>query len=101
MADEYGPFDTEREARATRAAAVIRAAFDAAPGYGASIPARLKVMTDACEASGVALGAWDLGFLQGVAWREVADCVSLAGMIRRAYEAGKAAREPATEASDD
>jgi hypothetical protein len=93
MADlEHGPFDNERQALATRAAASVKAAFDAAPGVGASVPEALKVMTDACEAAGVELGAWDLGFLRGVAWRETADAVSLAGMIRRAYEAGLAAR---------
>jgi len=91
--NEYGPFNSEREALATRAAAVIRAAFDAAPGYGASVPESLKVMTDACDAAGVDLGAYDLGFLRGVAWRESADAVSLAGMVTRAYQAGLARRD--------
>ena len=89
--NEYGPFDTERETMATQAAAVIRAAFDDHPGYGTSVPECLKLMTDECEASGVILGAWDLSFLQGVAWGETADCIRLRGMIHRAYEAGKAA----------
>jgi hypothetical protein len=97
MANEYGPFDTEREALATRAAAVIKAAFDDHPGVGASVPEALKVMTDACEAHGVALGKLDLSFLQGVAWRETSDCVSLAGMITRAYLAGLAARDAGVE----
>lgn len=90
---EYGPFDTERQALATRAAASIKAAFDANPGVGASVPECLKVMTDACEAAGIALGRLDLSFLQGVAWRETSDAVSLAGMITRAYLAGLAKRE--------
>lgn len=89
--NEYGPFANEREALATRAAAVIRAAYDAHPGVGASVPESLKVMTDACEAHGVALGKLDLSFLQGVAWGETFYSISLAGMITRAYEAGKAA----------
>ena len=88
---EYGPFDTEREALATRSAALIRAAYEAHPGVGASVPECLRILTDACEAYGVALGNWDRGFLKGVAWGETADTVSLAGMITRAYEAGKAA----------
>jgi hypothetical protein len=92
MANEYGPFESEREALATRAAAMIRAAYDDHPGYGASVPECLKVMTDECEASGVALGAWDLSFLQGVAWGETADCIRLRGLIRRAFEAGKTVR---------
>jgi hypothetical protein len=89
--NEYGPFDTERQALATRAAAKIRAAFDANPGVGASVPESLKVMTDACDAHGVDLGKLDLSFLRGVAWGETFYSVSLAGMITRAYQAGKAA----------
>jgi hypothetical protein len=95
--NEYGPFELERDALATRSAALIRAAFDANPGVGASVPESLKVMTDACETHGDALGKWDLGFLKGVAWGETANAVSLAGMIRRAYEAGLAARDEAAE----
>jgi hypothetical protein len=90
MPGENGPFFNEREALATRAAAVIKAAFDAAPGGGASVPECLKVMTDACEAHGVDLGTWDISFLRGVAWGETASVVSLAGMITRAHAAGKA-----------
>jgi hypothetical protein len=84
--NEYGPFDSERQALATRSAALIRAAFDAHPGVGASVPESLKVMTDACEAAGVDLGKLDLSFLQGVAWGETFYSVSLAGMIARAAE---------------
>lgn len=91
MASEHGPFQNEREALSTPAAARIRAAFDAAPGVGASVPESLAVMTEACAECGVELGNQDLGFLRGVAWGETANAVSLAGMIRRAFEAGKAA----------
>lgn len=89
--NEYGPFQTESEALATRAAAGIKAAFDDHPGVGASVPESLKVMTDACELAGVDLGALDLSFLKGVAWGETFYAVSLAGMIIRAWETGKAA----------
>lgn len=89
---EHGPFSSEREALATRAAAIIRAAFDASPGVGASVPEALKVMTDACEECGVELGRMDLSTLKDIAWRETFETVSLAGMIRRAYQAGKAAK---------
>jgi hypothetical protein len=92
MANEYGPFDNERQALATRAAARIRAAFDANPGVGASVPECLRVMTEACAECGVDLGRMDLSTLQDIAWRETFETVSLAGMIRRAYEAGLAAR---------
>lgn len=71
MADnEYGPFASEREALATRAAALIRAAYDAKPGVGASVPEALKVMTDACAECGVDLGRMDLSTLQDIAWRD-------------------------------
>ena len=87
---EYGPFETERDAVATRAAASIRAAYDAAPGAGATFPAALKVMTDACEAAGVELGTYDLSPLRQMSYMEIGQCVSLAGIIRRAFEAGRA-----------
>jgi len=90
-ANEFGPFETERQALATRAAAIIRAAFDAHPGVGAGDPEALKVMTDACAECGVDLGRMDLSTLQDIAWRETFEVVSLAGLIRRAFEAGKAA----------
>lgn len=97
--NEYGPFENERQALATRAAAVIKAAFDARPGPGASEPECLKVMTDACEATGVELGAYDLGLLRWLAKWETGQAVALAGMIRRAYLAGQASQsgpEPGT-----
>lgn len=90
-ASEWGPFSCEREALATRAAAAIRAAYDAAPGTGATFPAALKVLTDACEAAGVELGAYDLSPLRQMSYMEIAQCAALAGIIRRAFEAGKAA----------
>jgi hypothetical protein len=95
---EHGPFNSEREALATRAAAAIRAAFDAAPGVGASVPTALKVMTDACAECGVDLGRMDLSTLQDIAWRETFETVSLAGMIRRAFGAGQAAGPDGAEA---
>lgn len=88
---EYGPFGSESEALATRAAAVLRAASAANPGVGAGDPARLKLLTGACEAAGVVLGDYDLRLLRWLSKYENTTCVRLAGMIHRAYEAGKAA----------
>lgn len=85
---EHGPFETERDALATEAAAFIRAAFDDHPGYGASVPECLQVLTDACAAAGISLGKHDLSVLTGIAWRETADAVVIAGLIRRAWDAG-------------
>ena len=92
---ENGPFNDERQALSTRAAARIRTAYEAAPGYGAGIPEALRVMTEACAECGVELGRMDLSTLQDIAWRETFETVSLAGMIRRAFEAGLAAGTPA------
>jgi hypothetical protein len=96
---EYGPFDTEDQALATEAAATIRAPFTRNPlaGYGTSVPEALKVLTDECAAAGVELGAHDLSELQDIAWREPAGVVSVAGIIRRAWEAGRRSVNPPAE----
>ena len=89
--NEYGPFNSEREALDTRAAAVLKAAYDEHPGVGAGNQERADLLTAACEAAGVVLGDYDLRLLRWLANWENGQCVSLAGIIRRAYEAGKAA----------
>lgn len=88
---EYGPFGIEEEIWATGAYRRIRAAFDANPGYGASVPEALTEMTSACEHIGIEIGALDLSTLKDIAWRETFEAVCIAGLLRRAYEAGKAA----------
>lgn len=88
MADETGPFETEADVRATRAAAALRAASDASlRGWEAR---HLKVMTDACEAYGVEVGAFDMTTLRQLAMYEPFHPVILAGLLHRAYEAGRA-----------
>lgn len=100
MATEHGPFETEAEALTTQAAAMVRAAQDARlaarqPGAGAGDETRLKIMTDACEEHGVTLGAYEQRFLAWLARGETGHAVALAGIIRRAHEAGlRAARIP-------
>lgn len=101
MASEHGPFQTEREALSTRAAARIRAAFDAKPGVGASVPEALKVMTEAAGECGVDIGALDLITLKGIAWRETYETVCVAGIIRRAFKAGKASGNPVAGKRED
>ncbi len=92
--NEYGPFDDEGQVLATRAAAALRAAFDAHPGAGAGDPERLKLLTGACEAAGVDLGDYDIRLLRWLARYENTTCVQLAGMIHRAHQAGLAAQRP-------
>lgn len=88
---EYGPFESERQAGSSPAARAVYAAFDADPGPGKMKPHNLAVLTRACEAAGVELGAYDERILAGVANWEPATCVVIAGIIRRAREAGESA----------
>lgn len=87
---EYGPFADEREALATGACAAERAAWNA-PGDGEKF--NMQMLTSACGELGVELGAYDLSPLRQVAVYETSKCVALRGIIHRAYEAGRAARE--------
>jgi hypothetical protein len=93
-----GPFETEQEARESPAARHARAetniAVDARPAVtrtaGAAAAQRavdapnLAMLTDACEAAGVGLGAYDRRILAWLAGWEPATCAVLAGIIRRA-----------------
>jgi hypothetical protein len=88
---EHGPFQTEREASATDAVRAVYAAFDADPGAGKMAPHNLAMLTAACEAAGVELGAFDAGTLRGLAGWEPHTCAVIAGLIRRAYLAGQPA----------
>jgi hypothetical protein len=88
MPEEYGPFQAERDAWATEACAAERAAWKA-PGDGEKF--NMQMLVSACEETGIELGAYDLSPLRQVAMYETSKCVALRGIIRRAYEAGKAA----------
>lgn len=91
---EHGPFESEWEARDTRAVREANAAWDADPVPGKHVPHHLKIMTDACRAAGVELGAYDLRTLTWLGNYEAPHCAAIAGMIYRAYEAGLAASGP-------
>ena len=91
---EYGPFETERDVLATRAAAALRAACDAHPGNWEA--EHLKVIASACEEVGVTLAAFDFAPLRQLAIYEAFHAVVIAGMIHRAYQAGLAARAVGT-----
>ncbi len=86
MAD-HGPFETERQAHAAAIAAIP-------PEHGRLIlhaSQNRQLIEDACAAAGVVLGAFDRRHLDWLAGFEDSDCAVLAGIIRRAYEAGLAA----------
>jgi hypothetical protein len=82
-----GPFHTERQALA--AVRDITAAFDADPGPGKMRPLIYAMLTGACEQPGVELGEFDKSVLAGLANHEAQQMVSVAGIITRAYQAGR------------
>ena len=82
-----GPFHTERQALA--AVRDISAAFDADPGPGKMRPLIYGMLTQACEQAGVELGEFDRGVLAGLGNHEAQRMVSVAGIITRAYQAGR------------
>jgi hypothetical protein len=88
MANEYGPFETERQARAAALAVV-----PPEPGWSILRHAQCRQLLDlACEAAGVEAGEYDKRILEWVSGFEDSACAVFAGLITRAYEAGKAAR---------
>lgn len=86
MAD-HGPFETEDEARAVPAVRAIYEAYRAGRGLLDCAP----LVRSGCEAAGVALGAYDERIVAWLGNWEPATCAVIAGLIRRAHEAGKAA----------
>jgi hypothetical protein len=85
---EHGPFQTEREASETEAVRAVYAAFDADPGPGKMAPHNLAMLTAACEAAGIELGAFDAGTLRWLSGGEPATCAVIAGLIMRAWDDG-------------
>jgi hypothetical protein len=76
-----GPFETEREARA----AALEAGGPPCPGWVIlSAEQNRRMLTRACEAAGVTLGAYDARILAWFAGFEDAACAVIAGLISRA-----------------
>jgi hypothetical protein len=92
---DHGPFETEDQAR-TPAVLAVYEAFDADPGVGKMAPHNLAMLTSACQAAGVALGAYDARVLAWLGSWEPQTCAVIAGIIRRACEAGKTAAAEGT-----
>lgn len=93
---DIGPYETERDASQTEAVRAVYAAFDADPGAGKMAPHNTAILTAACEAAGVRLGAYDSRILEWMGTWEPQTCQVIAGLVGRAYEAGRAGieREP-------
>ena len=85
MAD-IGPYETEREASRTGAVRAVCAAFDADPGVGKMAPHNTAMLTAACEAAGVLLGAYDTRVLEWMGTWEPQTCQVIAGLIARAAQ---------------
>jgi hypothetical protein len=79
-----GPFETERQALDWPAVRAVFAAFDADPGAGKMRPHNLAMLTDACAAAGVEMGAYDRRILAWLALWEPTTCAVVAGIIARA-----------------
>lgn len=74
-----GPYETEREARAT-----VQHILDSPPGTGAWGDGNRQLLEDACRVTGVQLGAYDYRILLWLAQWEPSTCAVIAGWITRA-----------------
>lgn len=83
-----GPYETERDAaRAARAAGgPLRDGWSIL-----SAEQNRQLLTQACDSAGVTLGAYDQRILAWLAGFEDTACGVIAGLIARAYAAGRGA----------
>jgi hypothetical protein len=88
-----GPFETKHEASRLPAVQAIYAAFRADPGVGRMAPHSLRMLDEACAAARVDLGAFDRRVLAWLSEWEPETAAVVAGLIARAYDAGRAAAE--------
>jgi len=84
-----GPFDTDREVRETPAVRAVREAFDADPGAGKMAPHIHRMLCEALTEARVELGAYDHRIVLWMAGWEAETCAVIAGLIIRAYAAGR------------
>jgi hypothetical protein len=90
-----GPFETEQQARETEAVQAIYEAFDADPGAGKMAPHTLQMLTGACMAARVDLGAFDRRVLAGLSGWEPETAAVVCGLISRAHRPGAVTLTPA------
>jgi hypothetical protein len=93
MAPAAGPLETEAQARQLPAVRAVRDAFSADPGTGKMAPHNFAMLTSACEAAGVDLGAYDRTILGWLAGWEPHTCAVIAGIITRAACPPEAAQQ--------
>jgi hypothetical protein len=88
---DHGPYETSDEVRRLPA---VRAVYDAmrdAPGPGTGKDECEELVTAACEKAGITLGTYDARIIRWLANWDPETCAVVAGLIARAYKAGKAA----------
>ena len=83
----HGPYETEHQAR-TDVAGVFAESYQSCR-RGALGEANLAYLQEACQRSGVILGAYDSRILLWFANWEPQTCAVLAGLITRAHAAGR------------
>jgi len=81
-----GPFETEAEVLALPAVQAIRAASRAVP-FRPVDAHNARLITEACDRTGVVLGAYDRRIVAWLAGWEPQTCAVIAGMISRAAAA--------------
>jgi hypothetical protein len=92
-----GPFEAERQVRELPAVRAVCEAFDADPGLGRMAPYNERMLRESCAAARVALGAFDAQIVSWLAGWEPGTCAVIAGLIGRAYRAGRRGQAAGTE----
>jgi hypothetical protein len=86
----HGPYETEDEARTDPAVRAVYDAMRATTRRGVMTDHSEALITGACEAAGVELGAYDARIVRWLAGFEPQACAVIAGLITRAAKGGAA-----------
>ena len=95
----YGPFSTEAEARQLPEVQGVYRKFGADPGQGRMAPHVMNMLTAACAAADVELGAFDKRVLQWLSGWEPETAAVVAALVIRSHAAG-VARGPSAALAD-
>jgi hypothetical protein len=93
-----GPFETERQVRELPAVRAVYEAFDANPGVGRMARHNERILRESCAAARMALGAFDARIVSWLAGWEPETCAVIAGLISRAYAAGRCGQAASAQA---
>jgi hypothetical protein len=88
------PLETEKQARTLPAVRAVYEAFAADPGVGKMAPHNEAMLTGACEAAGVTLGAYDRRIVHWLSGWEPDVCAVVADIITRAAAGSEAEDAP-------